>query len=283
MTLLKVASVVAAFFTFIGLALAGNTYTTIDFPGATDTWATGVNKKGDLVGYYYVAPDTTLHGFLLSGGTFMTIDVPGAATQIFGINDDGLIIGRYNFPGDHFHGFVFDGFTFTNIDFPGASDTGAYAINNKGQIVGFYGDANHSHAFVLTHDDYKTIDPPGRWKGVAATGINDSGSIVGWNLSEHNLYWGFRYSNGVFQAIRVPGQLSSFGGSVNDDGVVVGTFFSFVSEYCYTLVDGRFHHLAYPGAFTTSCSMISDSAQIVGFWQDFQSKGHGFLISTRNR
>src|SRR5215472_7204635 len=51
-------------------------FTTIDFPGATQTIANGLNDHGDIVGRY-LDSNGVFHGYLLSGGTFTTLDPPG--------------------------------------------------------------------------------------------------------------------------------------------------------------------------------------------------------------
>src|SRR5438876_3542937 len=55
----------------------GQSFTTIDVPGAFSTSALGINSKGDIVGEYTNL--TGNHGFLLSSGAFTTIEVPGAS------------------------------------------------------------------------------------------------------------------------------------------------------------------------------------------------------------
>ena len=70
-------------------------FTTIDFPGATQTDAHGINPRGDIVGRYDSADGVT-HGYLLSRGKFTSIDFPGANfTVAFGITPRGNIVGRY--------------------------------------------------------------------------------------------------------------------------------------------------------------------------------------------
>jgi probable HAF family extracellular repeat protein len=50
----------------------------------------------------------------------------------------------------------------TALDVPGAVNTRAYAINNRGEVVGQYDDANLvSHGFLLRHNVYTTLDFPG--------------------------------------------------------------------------------------------------------------------------
>jgi PEP-CTERM motif len=81
----------------------GYTFTSIDLPGATITFATGINNGGQIVGSYF---DATYHGFLDSGGRFTSINVPGATdTYLTGINNGGQIVGYYD-DATGFHGFL---------------------------------------------------------------------------------------------------------------------------------------------------------------------------------
>src|SRR5438105_2663057 len=74
------------------------TFTTVDFPGATDSEVDDINAHGQMVGVYQDAAGNT-HGFLLNKGTFTTIDFPGATgsegTGASGINASGQIVGNY--------------------------------------------------------------------------------------------------------------------------------------------------------------------------------------------
>src|SRR5207247_6697694 len=66
--------------------------------------------------------------------TVTTIDVPGAAaTDAFGINERGQIVGVYYIADGRGHGFLLDSGTFTTIDAPGARYTYPHGINGRGQ------------------------------------------------------------------------------------------------------------------------------------------------------
>ncbi|MCI0416007.1 hypothetical protein L0222_24795, partial [bacterium] len=92
----------------------GGTFTTIDFPGASVTFASRNNSSGDIVGRYISAGVT--HGFLLSWGELTSIDFPGASfTTANGINPSGDIVGRYISAGVQ-HGFLLSGGEFTSFD-----------------------------------------------------------------------------------------------------------------------------------------------------------------------
>src|SRR5207302_959133 len=92
-----------------GFLKDGAMFTTIDFPGGTDTTAVGINDAGQIVGSFSDGPPqpgVKTHGFLKDGATFTTIDVPGASsTEPRGINDAGQIVGIFDDAKGH-HGFL---------------------------------------------------------------------------------------------------------------------------------------------------------------------------------
>src|SRR5579872_833757 len=82
------------------------TFSSIDVPGATKTYAIGINASGQIVGGY-VDVTGTEHGFLYKSGKFSTIDAPGSSgrTDARGINNFGHIVGDYTESGED-HGFL---------------------------------------------------------------------------------------------------------------------------------------------------------------------------------
>jgi hypothetical protein len=121
------------------------TWTVFDVPWPTDsTGPNGVNNAGTIVGSY-LDPQTHAHGFVRRGGTFTILDAPGASdTELFGINDQELIVGDASGTS-----FLYDGTTFFAIVLPGATQTSVVGITQAGELVGFYLDtqARH-HGFV---------------------------------------------------------------------------------------------------------------------------------------
>src|SRR5262249_49433851 len=61
----------------------------------------------------------------------------------------------------------------------GVTLTLAQGINNAGQIVGQYENANVFHGFLLSGGTYTTLDGPSAINFTVANGINDAGQIVG--------------------------------------------------------------------------------------------------------
>jgi uncharacterized membrane protein len=174
--------------------------TTIEVPGAVTTAPFDINNRGQVVGLYAdtepdasgSVPPNSIHGFVWTRGSVRKIDVRGAiGTAAFDINDRGEVVGIYADPkeGDPkgtTHGFRLRKGAVTTIDPPGAVDiegtpgfqaTAPLGINNRGQVVGQYADAQGLHAYLLDKGRYKTIDPRGV-PGTVAADINDRGQIV---------------------------------------------------------------------------------------------------------
>ena len=85
-------------YVFHAFLKTGDTYITIDYPGATSSAAWAINDNGMVVGTYQV--NGTTHGFTYLNGTFTTLDLPGAAyTEPTGINNNGDIVGTFYYPG----------------------------------------------------------------------------------------------------------------------------------------------------------------------------------------
>ena len=64
-------------------------YTTLDVPGATATYAYGIDG-GNIVGYY--SDDSGHRGFSYDGSTYTTLDVPGAVdTYAHGIDGSNIV------------------------------------------------------------------------------------------------------------------------------------------------------------------------------------------------
>src|SRR5258708_322796 len=108
-------------------AVHSQSVSTIDVPGATDTFARSINNSGEIVGYFLGASGLP-QGFLLSRGTFTPLNVPGAeATVAEYINDSGQVIGLFEHNDGIDHGFLFSAGSFTTFDFPLTSTSIQYA------------------------------------------------------------------------------------------------------------------------------------------------------------
>jgi hypothetical protein len=98
-----------------------------------------------------------------------------------GINASGQITGEYQVGGEA-HSFLYSGGTYTTIDDPLGVATYAQAINDAGQIAGWYADSSGlAHGFPYSGSTYTTIDDPLATPGggTYTFAINTSGQLTG--------------------------------------------------------------------------------------------------------
>jgi len=165
---------------------------------------------------YVIAGSLALSLALAARAQLTNFTIIGYPTRAngFGINDAGDMVGAYyerDDPAhtDHRRGFLLRGGKFVPIDFPGMPWTIACDINNAGDIVGFYLDANGvNHGFLLSGGRFTTVDFPGA-EMTRVQGINAKGEIVGfhWYPSRGtimNTASGFLLSGGRFTSIQYP-------------------------------------------------------------------------------
>jgi uncharacterized membrane protein len=221
----------------------GGEYTTFDFPGAPETAAGlgDINDRGQVAGFY---PDTTgtYRSFLRSGhGAFTPIDHPraggtspyGSGTAVYGINDRGVIVGAYA-AGGTVHGFLRDrNGTFRTVDYPGSAETVLSEINERGQVVGAYGDdvgSGTPHDFVLDHGAYTSIEFPGASESFVDD-VNNRGNIVGYYFDPAGATHGYlRDRTGRYSPIDHPDAVppGSDTNGLNDRGEIVGEYYAYL-------------------------------------------------------
>jgi probable HAF family extracellular repeat protein len=134
-------------------------------PGfAVGSEATGVNNLGHVVGGSYaefgIHKQKIYHGFLYKDGVLTDLGNLGQGGNwsfAHDINDKGQIVGSANttFGNSPFHAFVWQNGTMTDLNHrlpanSGWTLTAAYAINNRGYIVGYgTNPAGEVHGFML--------------------------------------------------------------------------------------------------------------------------------------
>ena len=130
---------------------ATTTYT--DIAIAAPGWrkiAQAINAAGQVVGS--VDDGTTAQGFLReTNGTVTPFQVSGLPTYARGINDAGVIAG-YVIAGGVAQGFVGNATNgYETLVVPGAVETVPLAINNAGQVAGYWVDSSGKrHGFIAT-------------------------------------------------------------------------------------------------------------------------------------
>jgi len=112
-------------------------FTQLDFPGANETTAFGVNNAGTVAGTYEInGTTTTVHAFIYKKGQYTDINYPGANwSEAQGINDRGVVVGYYQDANLVVYGFMYSRGQFAQISVFGNS-TAVSGINDRNELVG---------------------------------------------------------------------------------------------------------------------------------------------------
>jgi probable HAF family extracellular repeat protein len=255
-------------------------FTTIDYPGATSTFAWTVNNHGD-VGGLYVSPDGTHHGFVWSGGHISSLDFPGARnTEIFGINDAGDLAGDYYETSGVTHGFVLSKGRFVTVDVPRAGATALAGINIHGMMISEYNVASNDslpHTAIIEGGLIRKYDYPGATY-TQGNGLNDAGDIVG-NYNIAGATHGFVLSNGKATVIDFPS--ASFTGTygISNSGDLAGRYTLNGVTHGYVYSGGGFTTIDFPGATSTGVDAINSVGDVVGRYT-LNGFVHAFVINS---
>lgn len=172
-------------------------------------------------------------------------------------------------------------YSFVALNYPGATITFPMAMNNVGQVVGYWGNPGQATSgnFVYSAGNFSSISTPG-----TPTGINDNGQIVGTyypDPTNQYVYHGFLYSGGSYTTIDYPGSTATSASGINASGQIVGSYIDQAGN-SQSFLDsaGSFSTIVYPNnPYVTSLAGINTSGQIVG--EEFNYLGqYGFVDSS---
>jgi len=223
-------------------------YQKIMFPGSAQTRLDGLNNTGVQVGFWSARGRT--EGWYLRSGRFHSVafpaagDAPAAVSELLGVNDRGVAAGFYTDARGLDHGYTYDIATkrFATVTVPGASSVVAAAINDAGSVAGFFtGRAGRTEGFVLAPGGQLSVLRFPRATATRATGINDSGEVVG------------------------DYQLAGAGAGTHG--------FTWTSARGFATVNGP------GGAVSTSISGVNDAGDLVGYYTDRAGHTHGLLAT----
>jgi probable HAF family extracellular repeat protein len=171
--------------------------------GAIHCYAFGINNMGHVVGY--ADSNQIARAFRWQNGTMTDLGTLGGRqySHAFDIDDAGRIVGL-SFDGqDRWRAFVWNSGVMTDLGTLGGQYSQAWAINNANQIVGTARNAaNQTRAFLWENGTMIDLGGPGG----QATGINDSGWVVGFGA------WAFLWKDGTMYNLN---DLITEGSSIN--------------------------------------------------------------------
>ena len=279
----------------------GDTYTTIDFPGAVTTDPSGINASGVIVGAYTDSTGAS-HGFRFDEDGFHAIDYPEAlSTAALSVNSSGDVAGFFLDATNHWHGFVLSGSHFVAQDYPGAT-TGSFTlgISTNGTLVGEFkvGQAfgQLGFAWILRYGQYAQLFPPDCGGNVPprpvqafATSVNPRGDVVGRLIDAAGRQCAWKLENqGTYSIVQFPGASLTNARGVSPSGEVVGVYrLGGVNHGFARLADdlANFTSIDFPGAASTRVLGISPHGDIVGSYalDGPLGIGHGFLLERDGR
>jgi probable HAF family extracellular repeat protein len=265
-----------------------------DYPSACNSYASGINDSGQIVGCSH-GVNTAKQGILFQGGVMTSLDFSGMAC---GINDSGQIAG-YRISSEEdgsTYAFLLSGGTVTELgsltDFPYGIATD---INSSGQIVGFCGNRSVGmpvRAFLYSNGAMTDLGTLSGDASSTAYGINDNGDIVGASTPDpaRQECSAFLLSSGSMADLGMlyPQDISCAAYGININGQAVGSsggMYSFAWVYrAFLYSDGMMIDLNslidYSLGWTLeSATGINDSGQIIGFGRIGDGNRHAFLMT----
>jgi probable HAF family extracellular repeat protein len=166
------------------------------YPGDTVGATSAINDNGQAVGGtgFCASPGTAAitHAVLWENGKVTDLGSLGGVMNNVGvsINNRGQVVGLSDLPGDTTsHAFLWQNGVMTDLStLPGDVLSIAFEINNRGQVVGESCDVNFNcRAFLWENGamtDLNALTPPNSPLFLmAASGINDSGEVVGFAIN----------------------------------------------------------------------------------------------------
>ena len=219
-------------------------YVNENFPGSVQTQVTGINDKGDTVGFWSSMNNANQvndnHGFYkLRGHNPHTADFPTGSPatppvdQLLGINNSDVAVGFYTDANGNNHGYKYNikanhYSTVTDPNAPTASLTAA-AINNNRDIAGFYTNpaTGNTDGFLKYRGQFTDLAYPGA-ATTMALGVNDRDEVVGVatvGSGNSAMMHGFTWTPRGFVTVDDPNGIGTTTiNGVNDEGDLVGFY-----------------------------------------------------------
>jgi len=288
--------------------------------GGNESIASAVNSSGQVVGFAINAvPDdfsivgfpTQTRAFRWQKGTMEDLGtLPGGTDAVaLVINEAGQIVGE-SYTGDSvpppspacgdfpltLHGFFWANGKMVDLGTLGGSCTSAYALNNRGQVVGqsaLSGDGT-SHPYIWEQNKMTDLGTLGGTYGYASW-LNDSGTVVGLATPQGDqALIAFLWKHGAISNLgTLPGNGCSGADAINSQGQIVGGSGFYVADFFADCNDPVEHAVLWenskildlnnfvpPGSDLTlnEAFFINDSGEISGLGTLSDGSQHAFLL-----
>ena len=212
---------------------------------------------------------------------FETIEVPGVDfLELTSTNDLGHFAGNTRNPdGEKTIGFTLIDGVLSTYDVPDSLTFGFYGLNNAGQTVGFYQDANEvSHGVILQDGELTQFDFPGAAE-TEIFGVSESGLLIGDIFDADGAIHGFVGS----EQFDVPGAVITYADDMNAAGTLVGSYVDIDGIYHGYIrhADQTFTTFDFPGRLSNLeylfVNAINDDGVIVFRAKEFDSSERTYI------
>jgi hypothetical protein len=202
----------------------------INVPDSVGTYAQGINRYNQVVGYAQIyvekhgANTELTEGFVYDNGRYRSLRpaLANGSTRAFGINDSHEVVGDFLGKDGYTHGFLLADNKYTQYDLAlGSASTSIFGVNDGGAFVGTVG----SEGFV--NIDGTVTEFYGSGTDLTyANAINNSNQVVGQFQDSSGNWHGFSFdvSTGVATEIDYPGAVQTVVVGINDAGVISGWY-----------------------------------------------------------
>lgn len=232
---------------------SGGSIQTLQSPGASDSYAFGINGANVIVGVSYI--NGQAHGTIWSGSSVTDL---GAGVFAMGVNASGTIVGSNG------HAFKLVNGAYQDLGtLPGGEWSAAYGVNDSGIVVG-YGDLASGLFRAMVWNPDGSVTQLGTLGGANsyATAVNDGGEVVGNAGTPSGYEHAFLEMGGVIQDLGTLDGGSSYAYGINSSGAIVG--------YSWSENENN------PEAFVYSCGVMQDLNSLIpggSGWQLLEAYG----------
>jgi probable HAF family extracellular repeat protein len=197
---------------------------TVDFESS----ANGINSSGQIAGYAAASSGGAYYAAMFTGGHSINLGtIPGGGScEAQGINDNGQLIGFCDVDGgNNTHAFLYNQGKMIDLGTLAGSSTTfvswAYAINNRGQVVGYSETASGAtHAFLYSGGSMTDLGVIAGQTGSVAYAVNNLGQVVGSSGSHAFLYTGGAMTD-LNSVVTLPSGVTLFSAAgINDSGQI---------------------------------------------------------------
>lgn len=264
-------------------------YEFFDYPGATQTWVTGLNDLGDFVGYFDDGSGD-IKGFYVIGSDTGVLDYPTALeTWAYGINNNRKVVGKYNatITTSETEGFMYDYGTaqysdITTQEISSVDHTQVTDINDSDCWAGNFRVSTTAKLMykcpaASLYQEFVNISKP-----TYGQAISGSGYVGGFYVDGAEIHGFISTGPGLFATIDNPASIKTRIYGMNDDLIVVGDYANsrgFVYDgYIQSLGNGSFEDIEIDGATSVHPQDINNDNKICGYYTDGSNVAHGFFI-----